>query len=68
MSTVLLGFTRLEQVDENMKGMELYKKWTPEIEKRCNEILNNEPERDLDWRKLAPQPNRREVVVPKKVI
>jgi aryl-alcohol dehydrogenase-like predicted oxidoreductase len=31
-STCLLGFTRISQVQENLKGLELYYKWTPEIE------------------------------------
>ena len=39
--------------------MELAKKWTPELEKKIEEILNNAPEVDMDWRKWAPQPTRR---------
>ena len=50
----------MEQFEENIKALELYKKWTPEIEKRCNEILGNAPEPDLDWRKWTPLPSRRE--------
>ena len=26
-STVLLGFTKVSQVDENLKALELYEKW-----------------------------------------
>jgi aryl-alcohol dehydrogenase-like predicted oxidoreductase len=65
-STILLGFTRLEQIDENMKAIELFKNWTADLEKRSNEILGNAPEADLDWRKWAPMPNRRELTVAKK--
>lgn len=59
-STCLLGFTKLSQVDENLKAMELYRKWTPEIEKRVNEILGNTPEPDFDWRRWSNIQSRRE--------
>mgnify|MGYP001385451247 CR=1 FL=1 len=39
-STCLLGFTKLEQIEENMKALELYKKWNDEIEKKCEEIYD----------------------------
>ncbi|CDW80076.1 aldo keto reductase family protein [Stylonychia lemnae] len=58
-STVILGFTRLEQVDENIKALELYEKWTDELENKVNEVLGNNPEADMDWRKWAPQAGRR---------
>lgn len=49
-STCLLGFTREEQIHENMKALELYKKWNDEHEKKVREILSNDPEGDMDWR------------------
>ena len=58
-STCMLGFTRLEQVDENLKALELYYKWTPEIEKTVNDILGNTPEPDTDFRKWADMSGRR---------
>ena len=58
-STCILGFTRLEQVDENLKAMELYKKWNDETEAKIKAILDNEPETDMDWRKWGPLPQRR---------
>lgn len=64
-STCLLGFTKLEQVDENLKAFELYKKWTPEIEKKVSEILANTPEPDMDFRTWSPMPSRREVALKK---
>jgi len=32
-STCILGFSKLSQVDENLKAYELYKKWNDELEK-----------------------------------
>ncbi|CDW85421.1 aldo keto reductase family protein [Stylonychia lemnae] len=58
-STCILGFTKIEQVTENLKALELYLKWDESIENRCKEILFNDPEADMDWRKWAPLPSRR---------
>ena len=55
-STCILGFTRLSQVEENLKALELYYKWTPEIEKKTRAILDNEPEATTDFRKWGPMP------------
>jgi aryl-alcohol dehydrogenase-like predicted oxidoreductase len=49
-STCILGFTKLQQVEENLKALELYYKWTPEIEKKVRDILGNDPEPVQDWR------------------
>jgi voltage-dependent potassium channel beta subunit len=62
-STCILGFTRLTQVEENLKSLELYKKWNADIEKRVNEILGNAPEAELDWRKWSPMEQRRDQAV-----
>jgi voltage-dependent potassium channel beta subunit len=38
-STCLLGFSRLEQIDENLKALELYYKWNQEIENKVEAIF-----------------------------
>jgi len=58
-STCLLGATRAEQMEENMKCVEYMSLLTPEIEKRIEEILENAPISDLDWRDFAPTEGRR---------
>ena len=60
-STCLLGFSKVAQVDENMKALELYKKWTPEIEKKVRDAFSNDPDVDMDWRTWRPLPNRRDI-------
>jgi len=45
-----MGFSKVEQFDQNIKALELYNKWNQEIEDKCNEALLNEPEKDFDWR------------------
>ena len=62
-STCILGFSRLEQVDENLKALELYKKWNAEIEKKTGEILSNIPEADMNWRTWSPLEQRRNEAV-----
>jgi len=52
-STCILGFSKLSQVDENLKAYELYKKWNDELEKKVSDILSNTPEPDMDWRKWS---------------
>jgi aryl-alcohol dehydrogenase-like predicted oxidoreductase len=49
-STVITGASRVEQVTENMKAMEVYEKLTPEILDRIEEIVDNKPEPEQDWR------------------
>lgn len=62
-STCILGFTRLSQVEENLKALELYYKWTPELEKRVRDTLGNDPETIQDWRAWAPLTNRRDIAL-----
>jgi voltage-dependent potassium channel beta subunit len=64
-STCLLGFSKIAQVDENMKSLELYKKWDKDIEKRIRDAFGNDPEPDMDWRTWAPLANRRDIHVSK---
>ena len=58
-STAILGFSRVSQIDENLKAIEVLEKWSPELEKRCSEALNNTPEMELNWRTWKPEHARR---------
>ena len=49
-STVITGASRVEQVHENMKAMEVYENLTPEIVASIEEIVGNQPEPEPDWR------------------
>jgi voltage-dependent potassium channel beta subunit len=64
-TTALLGFSRVEQVDENLKAFELYKKWTQEIEDKVSAILDNTPAIDIDFRIWGPMASRRSIVAKK---
>lgn len=58
-STALLGFSKLSQIDENLKAIAIAEKWTPELEVRINEALGNAPNMELDWRAWKPELPRR---------
>lgn len=49
-STVITGASRREQVLENMKALEVTDQLTGEVMERIEEILNNKPEPESDWR------------------
>jgi len=49
-STVITGASRPEQVTENMMAMEVFEKITPDVLERIEEILDNAPKPDYDWR------------------
>ena len=59
-STTILGFSRVEQIDENLKSIDLIDKWTPELEKKIRDILTNDPEATFDCRKWSSMPMRRD--------
>ncbi len=49
-STVITGASRVEQVTENMKALEIAAQLTPDVQERLEEILNNRPEGEQNWR------------------
>ncbi len=58
-STIICAFSKLEQVDENLKAVQIAQKFTPEIEKRINELLGNQPKTEMDFRAHGLRPSRR---------
>ena len=49
-STVITGASRAEQVTENMKALQVAEQLTPEVQERIEEILDNKPEGEKNWR------------------
>mmetsp|Transcript_4616 Transcript_4616/g.3120 ORF Transcript_4616/g.3120 Transcript_4616/m.3120 type:complete len:177 (+) Transcript_4616:637-1167(+) len=48
-SVALLGFSRVSQVEENLKCIDLYHRWTPEIDAKIEAILENKPDPVMDF-------------------
>jgi aryl-alcohol dehydrogenase-like predicted oxidoreductase len=51
-TTCILGFSKVSQVQENLKAVELYNLWNADIEKRVRDVLANEPAPFMDYRKV----------------
>ena len=49
-STTITGASRAEQVVENMKAIDYVEKLTPAVMERIEEILDNKPQPENDWR------------------
>ena len=44
-STVILGATKVEQIEDNLKALKLLEKITPDVLKEIHDILDNDPEK-----------------------
>mmetsp|Transcript_7640 Transcript_7640/g.6765 ORF Transcript_7640/g.6765 Transcript_7640/m.6765 type:complete len:382 (+) Transcript_7640:1-1146(+) len=62
-STCIFGATKIYQVEDNMKALDLAQSWTKDLETRLNELLGNEPAPDRDFNKWAPKAPRRGIRV-----
>lgn len=49
-STVITGASNHKQVIENMKALDLVEKLTDDVMEKIDEILDNKPEKESDWR------------------
>ena len=49
-STALLGFSRLEQIDENIKALDILKVWNKELEDKVEAVLGNGPASEIDFK------------------
>ena len=57
-STCILGASKLSQLEENLKCLDVLAKWTPELENRIEEIIGTRPEDWTDyitWGKMTPR-------------
>jgi len=60
-STAIIGSKKGEQLEENVKAVELYKNITPEIEEKLEKILGNRPDIGIDWKTRGPVKSRRQI-------
>jgi len=51
-STVITGASKPEQVAENMEALTVEEKLTAEVMDRIEEVLDNSPQADLNWRRF----------------
>jgi len=62
-STLILGFSKISQLDENVKALELYQKWNKTLESKIESSLENSVEPTINFRVFGPIAQRREVAV-----
>merc|ERR1712228_1104953 len=58
-SCSLFGASSIEQLENNLKCIEVMEKITPEIESEINEIWQTKPKQELDYQTWTPMPDRR---------
>ena len=55
----IMGASSVAQIEANLKALEVYKKLTPEILERIEKVLDNKPERKMNWKTWQNFPPRR---------
>jgi len=58
-SSIICAFTQTSYVEENVKAVEMYKKFTPEIDEKIEKLLGNQPETDFSFGKMRKETSRR---------
>lgn len=64
-STCITGASRPEQMVENLKALDVAKRWTPEIEKKVEDAMQNTPKPLFNWREFKEFGQRRQTSVAK---
>lgn len=62
-STCIFGATKPEQVEENIKAIEIASNWTAELDERIEKVLGNEPEPVMSFNEFKPRTPRRKVAL-----
>lgn len=55
----LMGATKVSQIEDNLKSLELAQKWDEDLENRVSKLLNNSPETMTNFRTWEQMPDRR---------
>lgn len=58
-STTIMGASKVSQVEDNLKALDVAAKWTPELEERISKVLDNQPETAMNFNLWQPKPSRR---------
>lgn len=58
-NTAVMGSSNVEQLTDNLNALDVAKRWTPEVEKKIEELMQNKPKPDINYRTWEPFPDRR---------
>jgi voltage-dependent potassium channel beta subunit len=64
-TTCILGTSKVEQLEENLKALDVLPLITNEVEDEIEKILENAPLGEMDWLTFTRLPNRRSLVAKK---
>lgn len=59
-TTCIMGASKLGQLKENLKALDLLKRWSVELERKIEAVLGNLPDHWLDFKTWSPLPPQRE--------
>eukprot|EP00826_Nyctotherus_ovalis_P012220 TRINITY_DN1320_c0_g1_i14.p1 TRINITY_DN1320_c0_g1~~TRINITY_DN1320_c0_g1_i14.p1 ORF type:complete len:362 (-),score=75.39 TRINITY_DN1320_c0_g1_i14:158-1243(-) len=62
-STAIIGSTKPEQLDDSLAAIEVAKRWTPEVEKKIEDLMQNTPDPEVNFRVWKSFPSRRSVAL-----
>jgi len=62
-STCIFGATKVSQVEENLKAVEVATNWTLELEEKIEAALDNQPDPEVDFNTFTPKRPRRMVAL-----
>eukprot|EP00826_Nyctotherus_ovalis_P051212 TRINITY_DN6388_c0_g3_i3.p1 TRINITY_DN6388_c0_g3~~TRINITY_DN6388_c0_g3_i3.p1 ORF type:complete len:362 (+),score=99.28 TRINITY_DN6388_c0_g3_i3:122-1207(+) len=62
-STAIIGSTKADQLDDSLAAIEVAKRWTPEVEKKIEDLMENVPKAEMNYRTWKPFPGRRSVAI-----
>ena len=60
-SSIILGSSKVSQLEENIKAVEVYKKLTKELFLEIEKISDNAPKGEIDYRDWKELPSRRNI-------
>lgn len=49
-TVTLMGATKVSQIEDNLKSLELAKNWNEDLENKINKILGNAPETEKNFK------------------
>ena len=62
-STCIMGATKVEQLVDNLKALDIFKKWNKSMEEKVEKAMKTQPTPPFNWRDWKPFEPRRHLTV-----
>ena len=63
LSTCIFGATKVAQVEDNIKAIQVAINWTRELDEKIEKILDNQPKMEMEFRGWKDRPQRRGIAL-----